>query len=44
MGKFVNNTDEFYKYCEENEVEFIDFRFTDIYFGHFKEEEIDFVA
>ncbi|TET90529.1 MAG: type I glutamate--ammonia ligase [Sulfurovum sp.] len=30
MGKFVNNTDEFYKYCEENEVEFIDFRFTDI--------------
>ena len=30
MGKFVNNTDEFFKYCEENEVEFIDFRFTDI--------------
>ncbi|MDD2451919.1 MAG: glutamine synthetase beta-grasp domain-containing protein, partial [Sulfurovum sp.] len=30
MGKFVNNTDEFYKYCEENEVEFVDFRFTDI--------------
>ena len=29
MGKFVNNTDEFFKYCEENEVEFIDFRFTD---------------
>jgi len=30
MGTFVNNTDEFYKYCEENEVEFVDFRFTDI--------------
>jgi len=30
MGKFVNNIAEFNKYCEENEVEFIDFRFTDI--------------
>jgi glutamine synthetase len=30
MGKFVNNIDEFYKYCEANEVEFVDFRFTDI--------------
>jgi glutamine synthetase len=30
MGKFVNNVDEFYKYCEANEVEFVDFRFTDI--------------
>ena len=30
MGKFVNNLGEFNKYCEENEVEFIDFRFTDI--------------
>jgi len=30
MGKFVNNITEFNKYCEENEVEFIDFRFTDI--------------
>ena len=30
MGTFVNNKDEFYKYCEENEVEFVDFRFTDI--------------
>lgn len=30
MGKFVNNADEFYKYCEENEVQFVDFRFTDI--------------
>lgn len=30
MGKFVNNVDEFFKFCEENEVEFVDFRFTDI--------------
>ncbi len=30
MGKFVNNVEEFYKFCEENEVEFVDFRFTDI--------------
>jgi glutamine synthetase len=32
MGKFVNDNDTagFFKYCEENEVEFIDFRFTDI--------------
>lgn len=30
MGKFVNNTDAFFKYCKENEVEFVDFRFTDI--------------
>ncbi len=30
MGKFVNNIAEYNKYCEENEVEFIDFRFTDI--------------
>ena len=30
MGKFVNNTEEFFKYCEVNEVEFVDFRFTDI--------------
>ena len=30
MGKFVNNITEFNKYCEDNEVEFIDFRFTDI--------------
>ncbi len=30
MGKFVNSIDEFFKYCEENEVEFVDFRFTDI--------------
>ncbi|RUM67253.1 MAG: type I glutamate--ammonia ligase [Sulfurospirillum sp.] len=30
MGKFVNSVEEFYKFCEENEVEFVDFRFTDI--------------
>jgi glutamine synthetase len=30
MGKFVNSTEEFFKYCEENEVQFVDFRFTDI--------------
>ena len=30
MGKFVNNTEEFFSYCKDNEVEFVDFRFTDI--------------
>ena len=30
MAKFVNNTEEFFKYCEENEVQFVDFRFSDI--------------
>ncbi len=30
MGTFVNNIDEFFSYCEENEVEFVDLRFTDI--------------
>ncbi len=30
MGKFVNNIDEFFKYCEENDVQFVDLRFTDI--------------
>ena len=30
MGKFVNNTSEFFKYCEENDVQFVDLRFTDI--------------
>ena len=30
MGKFVNNVEEFNTYCKDNEVEFIDFRFTDI--------------
>ena len=30
MGKFVNSTEEFFSFCESNEVEFVDFRFTDI--------------
>ena len=30
MGKFVNNVDEFFTYCQENEVKFVDLRFTDI--------------
>ncbi|NQY52098.1 MAG: type I glutamate--ammonia ligase [Campylobacteraceae bacterium] len=30
MGKFVNNNEEFFKYCEEHEVQFVDFRFTDL--------------
>jgi glutamine synthetase len=30
MGKFVSNTEEFFQFCESNEVEFVDFRFTDI--------------
>lgn len=30
MGKFVNNIEEFFKYCEDNEVKFVDFRFTDL--------------
>jgi len=30
MGIFVNNIEEFNKYCKENEVAYIDFRFTDI--------------
>jgi len=30
MGKFVNSVEEFFKYCEENEVKFIDLRFTDM--------------
>jgi len=30
MGKFVNNLSEFKTYCADNEVEFVDFRFTDI--------------
>lgn len=30
MGKFVNTTEDFFTYCKENEVEFVDFRFTDI--------------
>ncbi|MGB6018823.1 MAG: type I glutamate--ammonia ligase [Sulfurimonadaceae bacterium] len=30
MGKFVNSTEEFFAYCEENDVQFVDLRFTDI--------------
>ena len=30
MGKFVNNVKEFFAYCEDNDVQFVDFRFTDI--------------
>jgi glutamine synthetase len=30
MGKFVNTTEDFFSYCKDNEVEFVDFRFTDI--------------
>lgn len=30
MGKFVNNIDEFFSYCQEHEVMFVDFRFTDM--------------
>ncbi len=30
MGKFVNNTEEFFAYCQENDVQFVDLRFTDI--------------
>ncbi|MEA1918062.1 MAG: type I glutamate--ammonia ligase [Campylobacterota bacterium] len=30
MGKFVNSIDEFFTYCEENDVQFVDLRFTDI--------------
>ena len=30
MGKFVNSVEEFFEYCKENEVEFVDFRFTDV--------------
>ncbi len=30
MGKFVNSVEEFFNFCKENEVEFVDFRFTDI--------------
>ncbi|MDD3342232.1 MAG: type I glutamate--ammonia ligase [Sulfurospirillaceae bacterium] len=30
MGKFVNSVEEFFKYCTDNEVEFVDFRFTDM--------------
>jgi glutamine synthetase len=30
MGKFVNNVEEFFEFCKNNEVEFVDFRFTDL--------------
>ncbi len=30
MGKFVNSVDEFFSFCEENEILFVDFRFTDL--------------
>ncbi|MDX1808758.1 MAG: type I glutamate--ammonia ligase [Sulfurospirillaceae bacterium] len=30
MGKFVSDIKGFFKYCKENEVEFVDFRFTDM--------------
>jgi glutamine synthetase len=30
MGKFVNSVDEFFSFSKENDVQFVDFRFTDI--------------
>jgi len=30
MGHFVNSIDEFFEYCKEKEVKFVDFRFSDI--------------
>ncbi|WP_457598766.1 type I glutamate--ammonia ligase [Hydrogenimonas sp.] len=30
MGKFVNNVDDFFRYCADNDVKFVDLRFTDI--------------
>jgi glutamine synthetase len=30
MGKFVNSIEEFFTFCDENQVEFVDLRFTDI--------------
>ncbi|EAI5648161.1 type I glutamate--ammonia ligase [Campylobacter fetus] len=30
MGKFVNNVKKFFEFCKENEVKFVDFRFTDL--------------
>lgn len=30
MGKFVKSVDHFFEFCKENEVKFIDFRYTDI--------------
>ena len=30
MANFVNNIEEFFAYCEENDVQFVDLRFTDL--------------
>ncbi|MCK9490601.1 MAG: type I glutamate--ammonia ligase [Sulfurimonas sp.] len=30
MGKFVSTTEEFFTFCEEHDIGFVDFRFTDI--------------
>jgi len=30
MGKFINTTEEFFTFCEEHDIGFVDFRFTDI--------------
>ena len=30
MGAFVNDADEFFAFCKENDVRFVDFRFTDL--------------
>jgi len=30
MGKFVNSIEEFFAFCKDNEVKFVDFRFTDL--------------
>lgn len=30
MGKFVNSIEEFFTFCEDNDVQFVDLRFTDI--------------
>ncbi len=30
MGHFVKNEEEFFSYCDDNEVRFVDFRFTDL--------------
>ena len=30
MGKFVNSTEEFFTFCEDNDIQFVDLRFTDL--------------
>jgi len=30
MGKFVKKDEDFFQYCKDNEIEFVDFRFTDL--------------